>query len=144
MLCLIAAYAYLCGWKAFSAHYFMPWLSAHNWYEGLSQFESLWTSVHNAVCRLVMITYLQHSDPTIPYYRKVGLVPAHAPLASSLTPIPQDQWTFVRGALATVDRPIFGWAGRFFLHNISSDHVAHHFFSGIPFCTWNQYLGVLA
>ncbi|KAI4522092.1 hypothetical protein K525DRAFT_199621 [Schizophyllum commune Loenen D] len=94
MLCLIGAYAYLCGWSACLAHYFMPWLFAHNW--------------------LVMITYLQHSDPTIPYYRK-------------------DQWTFVRGALATVDRPIFGWAGRFFLHNISSDHIAHHFFSTIPF-----------
>lgn len=32
----------------------------------------------------------------------------------------QSQWTFVRGALATVDRPLFGWVGRFFLHNVCS------------------------
>jgi hypothetical protein len=31
----------------------------------------------------------------------------------------QNQWTFARGALATVDRPLFGWVGRFFLHNVS-------------------------
>ncbi|KZT22915.1 hypothetical protein NEOLEDRAFT_1070416 [Neolentinus lepideus HHB14362 ss-1] len=66
---------------------------------------------------IVTFTYLQHSDPTIPYYRR-------------------DQWTFARGALATVDRPFFGWIGRFFLHNIAHDHVAHHFFSMIPF--YNQ------
>ncbi|KAF8983817.1 hypothetical protein BDQ17DRAFT_1313171, partial [Cyathus striatus] len=61
-----------------------------------------------------LFTYLQHSDPTIPYYRS-------------------DQWTFARGALATVDRPLFGWVGRVFFFGISSDHVAHHFFSSIPF-----------
>jgi putative flippase GtrA len=33
----------------------------------------------------------------------------------------QDQWTFARGALATVDRPLFGWVGRFFLHNVGVD-----------------------
>ncbi|KAL1745453.1 fatty acid desaturase-domain-containing protein [Schizophyllum fasciatum] len=93
MICLIAAFIHIRGWREALAHYLMPWLLP---------------------CRLVMITYLQHSDPTIPYYRK-------------------EQWTFVRGALATVDRPLFGWAGRFFLHNISSDHVAHHFFSTVPF-----------
>ncbi len=47
----------------------------------------------------------------------------------------KDVWTFLRGAITTVDRPLLGWMGRFFLHNISHDHVAHHFFSGIPF--WN-------
>ncbi|KAG9226941.1 hypothetical protein CCMSSC00406_0003386 [Pleurotus cornucopiae] len=63
---------------------------------------------------IVTFTYLQHSDPTIPYYRK-------------------DQWTFARGALSTVDRPIFGWVGRALLYNIGHDHVAHHLFSNIPF-----------
>ncbi|KZT66588.1 delta-12-fatty acid desaturase [Daedalea quercina L-15889] len=62
----------------------------------------------------VMLTYLHHSDPTIPHYRK-------------------DEWSWVRGAAATVDRPLLGWAGRFFLHNVSHDHVAHHFFSCAPF-----------
>lgn len=55
---------------------------------------------------LVMFTFLHHSDPTIPHYRK----PA---------------WSFLRGAAATVDRPLLGWMGRFFFHNISHDHVAH-------------------
>jgi len=53
-----------------------------------------------------MFTFLHHSDPTIPHYRK-------------------NAWTFLRGAAATVDRPLLGWAGRFFFHNISHDHVAH-------------------
>lgn len=51
-----------------------------------------------------MLTYLHHSDPSIAHYRK-------------------PQWNFVRGAVSTVDRPLLGWAGRFFLHNVSHDHV---------------------
>lgn len=66
---------------------------------------------------IVMLTYLHHSDPTIAHYRK-------------------SEWTFLRGAVSTVDRPLLGWAGRFFLHNVSHDHVAHHLFSSIPF--YNQ------
>ncbi|KAK0193106.1 hypothetical protein F5146DRAFT_1042950 [Armillaria mellea] len=66
---------------------------------------------------IVMLTYLHHSDPTMPHYRS-------------------RTWTFVRGALATVDRPLLGWVGRVFLHNVSHDHVAHHLFSSIPF--YNQ------
>ncbi|PBL01022.1 hypothetical protein ARMGADRAFT_1043115 [Armillaria gallica] len=62
----------------------------------------------------LMFTYLHHSDPTIPHYRKA-------------------EWSFLRGAAATVDRPLLGWMGRFFFHNISHDHVAHHFFSSAPF-----------
>ncbi|KAG6887661.1 hypothetical protein C0995_013686 [Termitomyces sp. Mi166 len=66
---------------------------------------------------IVMLTYLHHSDPSIAHYRA-------------------KQWTFLRGAVSTVDRPLLGWAGRFFLHNVSHDHVAHHLFSSIPF--YNQ------
>ncbi|RDB19026.1 Acyl-lipid omega-3 desaturase (cytochrome b5), endoplasmic reticulum [Hypsizygus marmoreus] len=66
---------------------------------------------------IVMLTYLHHSDPTIAHYRK-------------------KEWSFLRGAISTVDRPLLGWAGRFFLHNVSHDHVAHHLFSSIPF--YNQ------
>ncbi|KAL4253025.1 Fatty acid desaturase [Abortiporus biennis] len=66
---------------------------------------------------IVMCTYLHHSDPTLPHYR-------------------QNSWSFLRGAAATVDRPILGWMGRFFFHNVSHDHVAHHFFSQAPF--YNQ------
>ena len=46
-----------------------------------------------------MFTYLHHSDPTIPHY--FG-----------------NEWTFLRGAASTVDRPLMGWMGRFFLHNV--------------------------
>jgi omega-6 fatty acid desaturase (delta-12 desaturase) len=56
-----------------------------------------------------MFTYLHHSDPTIPHYRKA-------------------EWDFLRGATATVDRPLLGWFGRFFFHNISHDHIAHRKF----------------
>ncbi|KAI0322958.1 delta-12 fatty acid desaturase protein [Amylostereum chailletii] len=63
---------------------------------------------------IVLFTYLHHSDPTIPHYYG-------------------SEWTFLRGVVATVDRPLLGWMGRFFLHNISHDHVAHHFFVGAPF-----------
>ncbi|KAJ7463514.1 fatty acid desaturase-domain-containing protein [Mycena galericulata] len=66
---------------------------------------------------IVLITFLHHCDPTLPHYRK-------------------KEWTFVRGAIGTVDRPIMGWIGRFFFHNVSHDHVAHHLFSSIPF--YNQ------
>ncbi|KAG5718825.1 Delta(12) fatty acid desaturase [Termitomyces sp. T112] len=66
---------------------------------------------------IVMLTYLHHSDPSIAHYRA-------------------KQWSFLRGAISTVDRPLLGWAGRFFLHNVSHDHVAHHLFSSIPF--YNQ------
>ncbi|TFK21587.1 delta-12 fatty acid desaturase [Coprinopsis marcescibilis] len=85
------------GLANFFAFYFVPYLLANHW--------------------IVMLTYLHHSDPSIPHYRK-------------------GEWTFLRGAISTVDRPLLGWAGRFFLHNISHDHVAHHLFSGIPF--YNQ------
>lgn len=51
-----------------------------------------------------MLTYLHHSDPTMAHFRN-------------------KQWSFLRGAISTVDRPLLGWAGRFFLHNVSHDHV---------------------
>jgi fatty acid desaturase len=59
---------------------------------------------------MVALTYLNHTCPTVPHYRK-------------------ESWTFVRGALATADRPFLGWVGRVFLHNAAHDHIAHHLFS---------------
>ncbi|KAJ7596808.1 delta-12 fatty acid desaturase [Mycena floridula] len=73
---------------------------------------------------LVAFTYLQHSDPSIPHYRG-------------------KEWTFLRGALSTVDRPFFGWIGRFFFHNICHDHIAHHMFSYIPFYNQPQVTEIL-
>ena len=62
---------------------------------------------------LVYITYLQHTDVRLPHYRA-------------------DEWTFVAGALAAVDRnygAYFNWA----LHHINDSHVMHHLFSTMPF-----------
>jgi len=60
---------------------------------------------------LVLYTWLQHTDPSVPQYG-------------------EGEWTWVRGALTTIDRPygIFD----FFHHKIGSTHVAHHFFHEIP------------
>ncbi|CAK5266784.1 unnamed protein product [Mycena citricolor] len=61
----------------------------------------------------IMITYLHHTDPILPHYRK-------------------GQWNFQRGAAATVDRDFLGWQGRFFLHDVAHYHVIHHFFPMMP------------
>jgi len=93
---ILALWTYNTSLSTFAKYYLVPYVFTNHW--------------------IVMFTYLHHTDPTMPHFRK-------------------DAWTFLRGAITTVDRPLLGWMGRFFLHNISHDHVAHHFFSGIPF--WN-------
>ncbi|KAF9475735.1 hypothetical protein BDN70DRAFT_221382 [Pholiota conissans] len=95
-LTIMASWLYYMGREFFLWHYLVPYLLVNHW--------------------IVMFTFLHHSDPTIPHYRK-------------------GEWSFLRGAAATVDRPLLGWMGRFFFHNISHDHVAHHFFLRAPF--WN-------
>jgi omega-6 fatty acid desaturase (delta-12 desaturase) len=62
---------------------------------------------------LVLITYLQHTDTYIPHYREA-------------------EFTFERGALATVDRS-FGWLIDDRFHHIADTHVCHHLFSTMPF-----------
>ncbi|KAL3774302.1 hypothetical protein ACHAW5_010206 [Stephanodiscus triporus] len=73
------------------------------WYIGPLMWNQAW---------LVLYTWLQHTDPTVPQYGP-------------------DEWTWVRGALSTIDRPygIFD----FFHHKIGSTHVAHHLFHEMPF-----------
>ncbi|KAH3668268.1 hypothetical protein OGAPHI_002022 [Ogataea philodendri] len=61
---------------------------------------------------LVFITYLQHTDMTLPHYDS-------------------NEWTFARGAAATIDRD-FGFIGWFFFHDIIETHVLHHYVSRIP------------
>jgi fatty acid desaturase len=58
--------------------YGIPWLLVTHWF--------------------IMITYLHHTDPRLPHYRKGA-------------------WNFQRGAAATIDRDFLGWQGRFFLHD---------------------------
>ncbi|KAF8601404.1 fatty acid desaturase [Ceratobasidium sp. AG-I] len=72
---------------------------------------------------LILITFLQHTDPLLPHYR-----------ASA--------FTFTRGALSTLDRnllggtgfiaSITGWLGATLTHGISETHVLHHVCSKIP------------
>jgi len=73
--------------------YFLPYLWVNHW--------------------LVAITFLQHTDPSLPHYTA-------------------EEWNFVRGAAATVDRE-FGFIGRHLLHGIIETHVLHHYVSTIPF-----------
>ncbi|KAJ3559623.1 hypothetical protein NM688_g226 [Phlebia brevispora] len=75
-------------------YYGVPWLCLSHW--------------------IVAVTFLQHTDPEVPYYRAGG-------------------WAFTRGAVSTVDRDFLGWMGQFFLHNVAHFHVVHHFFPKMPF-----------
>jgi omega-6 fatty acid desaturase (delta-12 desaturase) len=60
---------------------------------------------------LVLITFLQHSDTALPHYSA-------------------DEWDWLRGALATVDRD-YGILNHIF-HHINDTHVTHHLFSYLP------------
>ncbi|KAF6809365.1 fatty acid desaturase [Colletotrichum sojae] len=81
------------GWNNLLVWYFIPYLWVNHW--------------------LVAITFLQHTDPTLPHYTG-------------------EQWNFVRGAAATIDREM-GFIGRHLLHGIVETHVLHHYVSTIPF-----------
>lgn len=81
------------GWTNLLVWYGIPYLWVNHW--------------------LVAITYLQHTDPTLPHYQP-------------------DAWNFVRGAACTIDRD-FGFVGRHILHGIIETHVLHHYVSTIPF-----------
>ncbi|KAI0635275.1 fatty acid desaturase-domain-containing protein [Trametes polyzona] len=69
---------------------------------------------------LILITFLQHTDPMLPHYREA-------------------EFTFQRGALSTLDRNLLGgfgklagWFGAFATHGVSEVHVLHHVSSKIP------------
>ncbi|TVY83456.1 Delta(12) fatty acid desaturase [Lachnellula suecica] len=87
MLCKTYGFTNMLVW------YFLPYLWVNHW--------------------LVAITYLQHTDPTLPHYAA-------------------GSWNYVRGAAATIDRE-FGFIGRTLLHGIIETHVLHHYVSTIPF-----------
>ena len=98
VLCLIlACNQWGCG-TVFKI-YGIPWLIVNHWF--------------------VTMTYLHHTDPTIPRYRGQA-------------------WTYARGAAATIDRDFLGWQGIFFLHGVSHYHVVHHFFPKIPHCKFSS------
>lgn len=96
----IAASIYYFGFRTVGRLYLVPYLWVNHW--------------------LVLITFLQHTDPFLPHYR-----PA--------------EFTFPRGALSTLDRSLLGdlgsfmgWIGACATHGISETHVAHHVSSKIP------------
>ncbi len=61
---------------------------------------------------LVLYTWLQHTDVDIPHFD-------------------DEDWTWVKGAFMTVDRP-YGAILNFMHHHIGSTHVAHHMDARIP------------
>ncbi|CAD6505482.1 BgTH12-00973 [Blumeria graminis f. sp. triticale] len=71
----------------------VPWLWVNNW--------------------IVAITFLQHTDASMPHYSN-------------------STWTFARGATATIDRDL-GFLDTHFFHDIIGTHVCHHLISSIPF-----------
>ncbi|KAJ3577031.1 hypothetical protein NP233_g40 [Leucocoprinus birnbaumii] len=69
---------------------------------------------------IVLLTFLQHTDPMLPRYRG-------------------SEFTFARGALATYDRSLLGdcgklmaWIGAHATHGNCENHVLHHVSSKIP------------
>lgn len=96
ILSTIAALTYFANVYSFATvvkYYLIPYIFVNHW--------------------LVMITYLQHTDPVLPHYR-------------------EGTWNFQRGAACTIDRPFLGFIGAYFLHGIAHTHVAHHFFLMMP------------
>ncbi|KAI9047906.1 hypothetical protein LZ554_007708 [Drepanopeziza brunnea f. sp. 'monogermtubi'] len=71
----------------------VPWLWVNNW--------------------IVAITFLQHTDATMPHYDN-------------------KTWNFARGATATIDRDL-GFIDTHLFHDIIGTHVCHHLISTIPF-----------
>jgi len=64
---------------------------------------------------LVLYTWLQHTKEDVPQYG-------------------ESEWTWMKGALCTIDRPYAECFGFFdwMHHRIGSTHVAHHLFSNLP------------
>jgi len=62
---------------------------------------------------LAMITFMQHTHPDVPHFE-------------------DDQWTWLRGAVSTIDRTMGSFAD-YKTHYITSSHVAHHIFSDMPY-----------
>ncbi|KAF7297240.1 Oleoyl phosphatidylcholine desaturase [Mycena indigotica] len=99
-LAAMAVSVHVWGWAPFLRAYGVPYLCVNHW--------------------VILITFLQHTDPLLPHYR----APQH---------------TFTRGALATVDRKLMGdwgrvmaWIGSHATLSIAETHLLHHVCSVIP------------
>ncbi|KAF8321122.1 hypothetical protein DL93DRAFT_2106788 [Clavulina sp. PMI_390] len=96
MIVGLGYYAYTTSFRHLMAMYFVPYFLMNHWLTG--------------------ILFLQHTDPTVPYFRKSA-------------------WTSIRSAASSsVDRPTFGDAvGRYFFTALAHDHVAHHLYGRMPY-----------
>ncbi|KAJ8583374.1 hypothetical protein M405DRAFT_513398 [Rhizopogon salebrosus TDB-379] len=99
-LAAVSTSIYTFGFSTVFRVYLVPYLWVNHW--------------------LVLITFLQHTDPILPHYRA-------------------SEFTFPRGALATLDRnllgdlgSVMGWIGAHATNGISETHVLHHVSSKIP------------
>ena len=62
---------------------------------------------------LCAITFMQHTHPDVPHFN-------------------EDEWTWLRGALSTIDRSMGSFAD-YKTHYIVPSHVVHHIFSDMPY-----------
>lgn len=99
------------GWWTITWAYILPllWVNHHI---GMFLRKSVNTSNPRLPPLLVLITYLHHTSPDLPKFSPTS-------------------WTFLRGALSTVDRDP-GFFLRHLLHHIIDLHVIHHLFPRIP------------
>jgi len=67
----------------------------------------------SANCYLAVITFMQHTDVEVPHFN-------------------EDEWTWLRGALSTIDRTMGPFAD-YKTHYIVPSHVVHHIFSEMPY-----------
>lgn len=104
------------------------------------------------------MTYLQHSDPTVPYYRVrrgcVGalemLTAAAACRASGRSSGAHSRRSTARSSVGSAASSGMAYVVQLLPRaagkplttvypQIAHDHVAHHFFVGVPFCRWPAY-----
>ncbi|KAJ3020339.1 Delta(12)-fatty-acid desaturase [Thoreauomyces humboldtii] len=90
-IALLCVAGHIWGSAAVIKFYVMPYLNVNAW--------------------LVLITFLQHTDPQVPHYT-------------------DKTWDYLLGAISTVDRD-YGILNHFF-HHIADTHVAHHIFPTMP------------
>jgi len=90
MVCFLGWAAYQYGWMNLLKYYFGPYVVFVMW--------------------LDLVTFLHHTEPSIPWYRG-------------------KDWYFLKGALSTIDHD-YGFVNNIH-HNIGT-HVAHHIFLNMP------------
>lgn len=91
-----------CSGTLYGLYYFLGWDSFF-WYFGPYIITNVW---------LVLYTWLQHTHPDVPHYG-------------------EDTFTFLRGALSTIDRPYPALIDHLH-HHIGTTHVAHHIKYSVP------------